>query len=246
MSSPENVPVRGLLSARLITFCRYAPWGNRVPSPGCPALATTMGVIDGVHRHPSDRGSSAQPSDSACLSVRNVLMIQVSDLADRRFTIQMDEAYLPGRQADVGVISLLREELGHRPSRSDKLGSLTRLELDIVDEGSQRDRPEGQRVSRLDVHVVTGYHPIARLDPVRGQNVALLPVCIMEKGDLGGTVRIVFHGRYPSWDVQLVPLEVDESIPSLVTSSPVSACDPSSTVSSTGFCKASNEGLLGF
>jgi hypothetical protein len=51
---------------------------------------------------------------------------------------------------------------------------------------------------------------------MRSNDVTLFPVLVMEQSDPRGPVRVVFDAGDVSRNVQLVPLEVDESISSLM------------------------------
>src|SRR5690606_19234029 len=64
------------------------------------ALATTVGVIDRVHRHTADGRANAEPATTAGLTERLVAVIAVADLADRGAALRVHEAELAGRHLE--------------------------------------------------------------------------------------------------------------------------------------------------
>src|SRR6266508_4061073 len=74
-------------------------------------------------------------------------------------------------QLEVGVVALLGQELGERAGAPAELAALARLELDVVQEGAERDVPDRQRVARQDVGLGARHDDIARLEPERRDDV---------------------------------------------------------------------------
>src|SRR5690606_41216501 len=67
-----------------------------------------------------------------------------------------------------------------------------------------------QVVARLDVRVRTRLDPVALLEVLRAEDVALLTVHVVEQRDAGGPVRVVLDVRDLGRHAVLVhPLEVD-------------------------------------
>src|SRR5262245_13023686 len=75
------------------------------------ALAATMRVVPRVHHDAPDLGSLAHVAGAARLAEALVLVVQVAHLADGGHAPDADLANLARRQADLGVLALLGEQL---------------------------------------------------------------------------------------------------------------------------------------
>src|SRR5213593_3712059 len=98
-----------------------------------------MRMVARVHDDPADLRSLAHVAGPAGLAKVLVLVVEVADLADRGHALDADPADLAGRQPDLGVLALLRQELGGGTGRADDLAALARDELDVVDRRAERD-----------------------------------------------------------------------------------------------------------
>jgi hypothetical protein len=103
-----------------------------------------------------------------------------------------------------------------------------------VDQGAHWNRRQGEVVARLDVGLVAGDHGVADIQVERGQDVALLAVCVVQEGDVRGAVRIVLERRDNSRNLLFAAGEVDDPILALVstTGRPTSKAMRSSCVAS--------------
>src|SRR3546814_4332883 len=73
------------------------------------------------------------------------------------------------------------------------LTPLAGLQLDIVDDGADRNLPDLHRIARLHVHLLARDDLIAGGDALRSQNIGDLPVLILHQRDEGGTVGVIFQ-----------------------------------------------------
>src|SRR6516165_8609101 len=93
----QNESIAGfMLAASFEPFGKLAPRANRMmPAATAFALALTTAhrVVDRVHHHPANVRPPSQPTGSSSLTARNVHMIRVPDLPDRRISVLVD---LPG------------------------------------------------------------------------------------------------------------------------------------------------------
>ena len=101
------------------------------------------------------------------------------------------------------------------------------LQLDGVDHGADRDVAQRQVVAGLDVGARAGLDPVALLQLVRRDDVALLAVGVVQQRDAGGAVRVVLDvsdlGRHA---VLVGATEVDDAVGTLVTATLVAGGDP--------------------
>src|SRR5690606_37742039 len=97
------------------------------------------------------------------------------------------------------------------------------LQLDVVNNGADRDVLQGQRVARLDIDPLARNDLVARLEALRRQDVGELAVVIADERNERGPVRIVFEPLDRRGHVELAPLEVDDAIALLVAAANVPA-----------------------
>src|SRR5215831_46007 len=180
------------------------------------ALATAHRMVDGIHHSAPHGGTESLPANPASLADRDVLVIQIADLSDRRHAVELDLADLAGGQLDVGVIALLGQELGQGAGAPAELAALAGLELDVVHERAERDIPDGQGIARQDIRLRPGHDHVAGLEPERRDDVALLAVPVVEQGDAGRSIRIVLDCLDDGGDPELLPAKIDVAQHALV------------------------------
>src|SRR5215213_7497162 len=86
LSSPilQDHLLRALVAARLVAARRLAPRRHRITSAGGLAFTTAVRVVHRVHRHATNLRTQTHPTRPAGLAERNVLMLDVADLAHGR------------------------------------------------------------------------------------------------------------------------------------------------------------------
>src|SRR4030095_14120149 len=120
---------------------------------GLPFTAAQR-VIDRVHGHAADVRTTSQPAAAARLADRDVLVIEIADLADRRDALEIDATHFTRRQLHRGVLAFLGDELHRRSRRARDLTALARLQLDVVDLRAEWNRLQRQAVAGQGVAVV--------------------------------------------------------------------------------------------
>src|SRR2546430_12474757 len=65
-----------------------SPWRHGVPAAGGPALTAAERMVHRVHRHAAHVRPLAQPSAAPRLADRDVLVIDIADLADGRHALE--------------------------------------------------------------------------------------------------------------------------------------------------------------
>src|SRR6266571_4172450 len=156
-------------------------------------------MVAGVHGRTADLGALAQPAAAACLATGLVLVLDVTDLADRGLAADVNPAQLAARHPDHGVIALFRQQLS----------ASTERELDVVHGRTHRDVLQRDRVADPDGRLWPRLDRVANLQADRSEDVALLAVLVVDERDPGAAVGVVLDGRDLSWDAVLVALEVD-------------------------------------
>ena len=175
-----------------------------------------MGVIAGVHDHAADGGTDAHVTGAAGLTNADVLVVGVAHGSDGGFRIHGDLADFTGGQTYLSVQAFLGHELGTHASGANHLAAAAGLDLHIVDQCTNGDGLDGQRVAGLDIGSLAGDHGIAHLQVQRSQNVALLAVRVVQQGDEGAAVGVVLNAGNLRGDVHLIALEVDNAVLDLI------------------------------
>src|SRR5690606_32922888 len=109
--------------------------------------------------------------------------------------------------------------------RADELTTLADLELDVVDERTERHVTQAHRVARLHVGVLGREHGVTGLEPVGREDVRLLAVRVVEERDARRAVRIVLDRGHARGHPDLVPAEVDLTVAALVPAATEAAGD---------------------
>src|ERR1700722_1979136 len=225
-AAAADQPVTGLVLMAGAAF-RLTPRANRVATTGGLALATTVRVVDRVHGHATHRRALALPAVAARLAELDVAVLGVADLADGRAALDGHPANFTGRHAERRVRAFLGQQLDPGAGRPRDLGAATGAHLDRVDDRAGRDRPQRQRVAGLDVRPRAVLHAVTLLEPLRGQDVALLAVRVVQQRDARGAVGVVLDVRDLGRDaVLVVPPEVDQPVGALVAAALVPDGDP--------------------
>ena len=125
--------------------------------------------------------------------------------------------------------------LGVSPGGTRHLPALFGLELDVVDDRADRHLLERHGVARLDVGALhRGDHLVARGKTLRRKDVGLLAVLVGDEGDERGPVGIVFEPFDRADDVELGPLEIDQTIAALVPAAAIEGGDAAAVVAPAG------------
>src|SRR5450755_811743 len=221
------------------------PRADRMPATGGLALAATERVVNRVHRHAADGGPTALPPAAARLAELDVALLGVADLADGSPAAHVDPPELAGGHAQLRVLALLGQQLYSRAGRPGDLGAATGPQLDRVHHGAGRDVAQREAVAGLDVRARAVLHQVALLHALRGEDVALLPVGVVQQRDPGGPVRVVLDVRDLGRHAVLVrPAEVDQPVRALVPAALVPGGDPAVHVPAAGAVQRAHQGLL--
>jgi hypothetical protein len=114
-----------------------------------------------------------------------------------------------------------------------------------VHDGADRDVAQRQAVARLDVGGRPVLDPVALLEPVRRDDVALLAVGVVQECDPGRAVGVVLDvrdlGRHA---VLVVATEVDDAVGALVATALVTGGDPAGVVAAALAVQRADQRLL--
>src|SRR4030067_33499 len=111
-------------------------------------------------------------------------------LPPRHHEMMQRKPHLPGPEAQVAVLPLLRENLDDVARCPCQLPPLAHLELHVVDHRPHRDMADRKGVAPLGIRVVAGNNRVSHGEPHRGQDVPFFPVCVMQEGAAGRPGRV--------------------------------------------------------
>src|SRR6478752_4468353 len=210
------------LVAFLVGVARTAflltPRADRVATTGGLALTTTVRVVDRVHRDTADGRADALPAHTAGLTPVDVRLLGVADLADGCAAAHVNVADFAGRQTQLGEAAFLGNKLDGCAGGAAHLGAATRTQFDCVDYGTDRDVAQRKVVAGLDVSVGAGLYEVALGQLVRGDDVTLGAINVVQEGDPSRAVRVVLDFGNAGVDaVLVVATEVDQTVLALVS-----------------------------
>src|SRR3954466_7750632 len=156
LATLDDESIGALGVARLVTLRGDAPRRHRVTAARGLALTAAERVIDRVHRHAADVRADAQPPAAAGLADRDVLVVEITDLPDRRVALDVDLARLARRHLDRGVLAFLGHHLHPGAGAARDLAAAAGPQLHVVHQRAERNVLQRQGVARQDVDVVAG------------------------------------------------------------------------------------------
>src|SRR3954451_1488230 len=209
------------------------------------ALASAQRMVDGVHRHATGLRSHALPAVPARLSELDQVRFGVADLADGGAAVDGDTAHLGRRKAERGEVTFLGDELHARTGAAGHFPSRTRLQLDVVDNGTDGDVAKRQCVAGADLRAVAGLQQVADHRAAGGEDVALLTVEVVQQEDATVAVGVVLDGGDLRRHAVLRALEVDDAVLLLVTATAVSGRLAAARVTAAGAVLRRDERPLG-
>ena len=229
--------------ARLVALTRLSPRSNRMTTL-ISSLPTTMRVIDRVHCHTARDRLLAKPTSASGLSEMHVHVVFVSDFTDRRKAFLTHHPHLVGRKLQGNIVALFGDNERTGSRRTHHLTTAAGLELDIMNHESKRDLIERKRVASLKDSLGTAHDNLTDLQALRRKNIPLLAVDIVDQGDIRAAVRIILDRRHLAGDIELIPLEIDLSKFSLMSTTAMPDADPTVRRASALLTFTGGQGLL--
>ena len=156
----DDLRVRGLrTAARREALGELAPRRDELLATATAlglALTATVGVVDRVHRHTTDRRANAEPAGAAGFAERLLVVIAVADFTDGGAAFRVHRAELAGRHLQRGFLAFDGDELEARAGRAGDRRTTAGDELDAVEARGRRD--DRQREVVADVEIVGRRH----------------------------------------------------------------------------------------
>ena len=107
------------------------------------AFTASVWMVDRVHDDAANMGTAPEPAAPSRLSHIDVLMVQVSYLANRGHTGCQDASHLSGLEPHLHIVSVTTHDLSKSSGAADQLTAFAGLQLDIVNGRTQRHIGKG-------------------------------------------------------------------------------------------------------
>ena len=133
-----------------------------IPLARLPFTAA-VGMVDRVHDDSAHVRTAPEPAAPARLADGDILMVEITDLADRRHARGEDASHFAGLQPHLHIIAVPAHDLGKPAGATDELATLAGLQFNIMNRGSQRHVCQRQRIASVHLGVRTGLQYIADL-----------------------------------------------------------------------------------
>ena len=205
-----------------------------------------MGVVDGVHGDAAHGRPLTQPALASGLAELDVLLVGVGYCADGGHAFGPHHAQLPGVEAQLGIALVLADDLCIGAGGAGDLSALADLHLDVVDDGTDGNVLHRHGIARFDVHGIAGNDLVAFAQPLRRQDVAEIAVCVLDQGDEGGPVGIVFKAQHRRLDIVLQAFEIDDPVPAFVAAAPAPRGDAAVIIAPAFVAKSFGQGFFRF
>lgn len=215
-----------------------------MPATGTSSLPTAHGMVDRVHCHAPDMRATTEPTASSGFSELLTFVLTVTDLADARSAKIIKLSDLSGRQSHQNMIAFFGHELCPHAGTAHQLGPFANLQLDVVDNRTQRNIDQGKAITGLDINIVPGNNGSAYGNTLGRQNVPFFSIGITQQGDIGGSVGIVFDRDHRRLNASLVSFEIDKPVLALMPAADMSCGQSTVIVSATGLHQAADKALF--
>src|SRR5450759_1318404 len=148
---------------------------------------------------------------AASFTQLDITVIQVAHLADRGIANLEDQAYFTRRQAHLSIVAFFGQQLRCSASGARQLTTFIFLQLNIVDQGANRDIRDWHAVAGADIGSRASNHNIANLKTQGDHNVALHAISVMKQRQTSCADRIVFNCSHGSGDIAFKALKIHDT-----------------------------------
>lgn len=181
------------------------------------AFTASVWMVDRVHDNSANMRTATEPPAPPRFSHIDVLMVQVSYLANRGHTRCQDASHFSGLEPHLHIVSVTAHDLSESPGAADQLTAFAGLQLDIMNRRAQRHIGKRQRIPGPDFRIHTRLQHVPDLQADRCEDVAFLSISIREKRDSGRAVGIILERRNLGGDSHLVTPEIDGPVQAAMT-----------------------------
>ena len=181
---------------------------------------------------------------SSCFTNVDQVVLAVAHNTNRCATVNRYHSHFTRWHTKGCILSFLRHKLCTVACGADQLSSFSRVQLHIVDHGTNRDILKRQAVAQMHLCFRSVHDGHAVGQALRCKNICFLTVCIADQCDISGSVGIVLNSDHFCRNSVFPSLEINNSVFSLVSASAVSHSDFTLSVTTGVLFQRSHKGFL--
>jgi hypothetical protein len=119
--------------------------------PFASSFTSPKWVVYRIHSNTSHTRPMAKPAAPTRLPVRDILMVEVADLADSGFAVLMYQPHFSRRELHRCIHAFSRHQLCGGPGTPDNLSPFAYLQLDVVNNRTNRNTSQRQTITRPNI-----------------------------------------------------------------------------------------------
>ena len=216
-------------------------WSARTAS--LASFAAAVWMIYRIHGAAADSRPDAHVARTSCFSEIHELVFFIGNFADACPAILGNFTDFARWHLDIGISVSIRDNLCEYSRTAADLSAAARLELDIVDECSDRNRTERKTIASSQWGFFGNDERIADFGSLREHDIATIAVIIGNEADESAAVRIVFDALDLGRDLALVIEEIDFAEQALCAASLVASRDAACMIASHSALASADERL---
>src|SRR5438270_11624520 len=123
LTTAHDKGVGALVIARFVTAGRLAPGSYGMAAAGGFAFASSVRVINWIHRDAAIVRTTSQPAHTSCFVDSNVFVIGITNLTDCSHAVEQHLACLARRQFHQRIVTFFGDQLSSASGRTHHLGA---------------------------------------------------------------------------------------------------------------------------
>ena len=220
-----------MLCTGLVSESGLAPGGYRTgTADGRLTFTASVRMVVRVHYGTEYRGTNAEVTGASCLTDFNVFVIAVAYGTYGSHADCGNVTKLAGGETKESILAFFSHELCGVACRSCELTASAGIKLNVVYKSTYGNIYKGKGVARLDIRRRTCNDGVADFESLRSENVILYSVLILNEGNLCGAIGIVLQCFNFCLNIELISLEIDNTILTAVSAAVMANGDSSVTV----------------
>src|SRR5690606_18239444 len=173
---------------------------------------STVRMVYRVHYHTANGRANTTPAHGTGLADRAQAVLAVRHFTQGGAAVGGHLAHFTGAQTQGDVLTFTGHQLDASAGAARHLGTLAGLHFDAVHGAAHGDVAQRQAVAGLDGGMDAAHQLVAHGNLGWCNDVTALAVSVLQQGDVGRAVRVVFQTLHDGGDAILVATEVDHAV----------------------------------
>jgi hypothetical protein len=199
----------------------------------------------GIHRGTSNSRTLALPAVSSSFTNHDTAVLGISKYTDRRTTTAGNSTNFTTRQSHLSPAAIASVQRRSNTGTSTQLAATSRLHLNIVNHGAQRNSAQWHAVAYNRLNRLATFNFRTGCKSFWCENVSLLTIRVLNQRNSAASVRIVLNVSNRTNNAVFVSLKVNLSIKALMPTPTMPCGDLTLIVATTLFLIAGSQLLLG-